>query len=156
YRKFLFAERGYVWLTHKGMQAAQLTYKPYTPAVGSLAHLHALTQLRLKLEARYQERLTWTGERELRRAYEHLAPDQRRVWHVPDAVLTLDQRQEVAIEVELTQKTDQRLTETVARLTQQYKGVWYFVADDVREAITKAIGSRTQIFRVYSFAEVLA
>lgn len=155
YRKFLFAERGYVWLTHKGMQTAQLSYKPYTPAVGSLTHLHALNELRLKLEERYQERLSWTCERELRRAYEHLAPDQRRVWHVPDAVITLDQRQEVALEVELTQKTDQRLIETVARLMQQYKGVWYFVSDDVRDAVVKAIGSRTQTFRVYNFAEVL-
>src|SRR5204863_7929133 len=102
-----------------------------------------------------QKRYAWTADRELRRSSEYRAPDQRRVWHVPDAVITLDQRQEVALEVELTQKTDQRLTETVARLTQQYKGVWYFVTDDVREAVVKAIGSRTQSFRVYRFAEVL-
>lgn len=55
YRKFLFAERGYVWLTHKGMQAAQLSYKPYLPAEGSLTHLHALNQLHLKLEEHLEE-----------------------------------------------------------------------------------------------------
>lgn len=154
YKKILFAEPGYVWLTALGLKAAHLDYKPYQPAVASLPHSHVLNELRLKLEGRYQARLTWVAERELRRGHERLDKDKRRGWHLPDAVVTLDQKA-IAIEVELTQKTDRRLTETVERLTQQYQGVWYFVSDDVREAVVKAIGTRTQIFRVYPLAEVL-
>jgi len=154
YKKILFAERGYVWLTSLGLKTASLNYKPHTPAVASLPHLHVLNELRLKLEGRYQGRLSWMAERELRRIHERLDKAKRRGWHLPDAVITLDQKV-VAIEVELTQKTDQRLTETVERLTQQYQGVWYFVADDVHDAVVQAIGNRSQSFRVYRLAEVL-
>lgn len=154
YKKILFAEPGYVWLTALGMKTAQLPYKPYTPAVASLPHLHALAALRLNLEGHYQTRLTWTAERELRRTQERLGKAQRSGWHLPDALVTLDE-QVVAIEVELTLKSDQRLSETVERLAQQYAGVWYFVTDEVRAAVDKAIGKRTQTFRVYRLAELL-
>jgi hypothetical protein len=155
YRKFLFAEPGYVWLTYKGMRTANLLYKTYTPTIGSLQHFHRINELRVSLEARYQGRLTWACEREQRRLYELMPNEKKKTWHLPDAVITLEERQEIAIEVEITQKTDKRLTETVERLAQQYKGVWYFVTDTTREAVTKAIGSRTQSFRIYSFAEVV-
>src|SRR5689334_423773 len=78
YKKILVAERGYVWLTAAGMKTAKLNYKLYVPTVGALAHLHAINELRLKLEERYPARLVWTAERELQRAHDRLAQDQRR------------------------------------------------------------------------------
>ena len=155
YRKFLFAERGYVWLTYKGMRTANLRYKTYSPAIASLAHFQRINELRVNLEERYKERLTWTCERELRRVYELMSAEKKKSWHLPDAVVTLEARQEIAIEVEITQKSDKRLLETVERLVQQYKGVWYFVTDETREAVVKAIGSRAQILRVYNLDEVV-
>jgi hypothetical protein len=154
YRKLLFAERGYVWLTYKGSKAAKLLYKTYSPSISPLNHFHHLNELRLNLEVRYKERLIWTCERELRRAHERLDKDKKKGWHMPDALITLDGR-EIAVEAEITQKSDKRLAETIEQLARQYKAVWYFVAEDTREAVVKAIGSRTQTFRVYSFAEVV-
>jgi hypothetical protein len=136
------------------MRTADLQYKMYVPAVGSLLHFHYLNELRISLELRYQGRISWTCERELRREHELKSKDRRKGWHLPDAVITLDGR-EIAIESEITQKSDTRLAQTIERLAQQYKGVWYFVTDDTRDAVVKAIGNRTQIFRVYSFSEIL-
>jgi hypothetical protein len=140
YRKILFAEPGYLWLTHKGMRTADLHYKMYIPTVGSLLHFHYLNELRISLELRYQERIRWTCERELRREHELLSKDKRKGWHLPDAVITLDGR-EIAIESEVTRKSDTRLAQTIERLSQQYKGVWYFVTDETKAAVVKAIDS---------------
>jgi hypothetical protein len=154
-KKFLFEDPGWLWLTNRGLHAVQLNYCLYLPSLGNLNHLHHLNELRITLENRYKERLTWKSERELRQAFERMSRDHKKDWHIVDAVITVDGGPEVGIEVELTQKSERRHTELVERLSRQYKGVWYFVTDDTKNAVERAIDKRRHIFRVYNFAEVL-
>jgi hypothetical protein len=114
----------WVWVTRSGLAACGLHYTVVPPALSRLAHIRAVTAVRLALEgtAGYQQaRAYWRGERRLRSGYrlgtrDHL-PDGEVHW--PDSALPsensapLDDNGTVlpwagecwAIEAELTRKT---------------------------------------------------
>jgi hypothetical protein len=123
-RVLLVGEPVFVWLTSLGQLACGVDFKTWRPqAVGRLAHLVAVTDVRMHVEARRPEAV-WVSERVIaRRDFE--AGERRR--HLPDAeVLIGDQR--VAVEVELTQKERRRTESIVAELRARYDAVWYFAA----------------------------
>ena len=121
-----FAETGvlsqgpaWVWLTRSGLQATGARYAPTPPALARLAHLRAVTAVRLALESvdAYRDGLAhWRSERHLRArlsgklgARDHL-PDAEVHWPDTPGQAPAWAGECWAIEVELTPKTVARTT----------------------------------------------
>lgn len=132
-RKFFFGKPEWVWLTTDGLSQMNLQYRTWSPKVSTLNHFHGVNQVRLRIEKNYEESFTWRSERALRRAYR----DDKGV-HVPDAEL-LHEAGVIGIEVELTQKSQQRLSDIMEKLAHQYEQVWYFVNQMTEQAVRAAI-----------------
>jgi len=104
--------RPWVWLTRAGLSACGLPYRAAAPALSRLAHLRAVTSVRLALEATSGYAAAgafWRGERRLRAAAggrvglrEHI-PDAEVHW--PDGAPVSFAGECWAIEAELTRKT---------------------------------------------------
>jgi len=131
-RKFFFGKPEWVWLSTAGLSQMNLVYRTWSPKVSTLDHFHSVNQVRLRIEKNYEESFVWRGERELRRRYR----DESGV-HVPDAEL-LHEAGVIGIEVELTQKSQNRLADITDRLAQQYEQVWYFVNQATEAAVRGA------------------
>ena len=113
----------WVWLTRAGLQACGVRYAPAPPALSRLAHIRAVSEIRLALEAApgYQAAAAhWRSERRLRArlggrlgARDHL-PDGEVHW--PDAGPDAWAGECWAIEAELTPKTVSRTTAIMREL----------------------------------------
>jgi hypothetical protein len=113
----------WTWLTRAGLQACGIRYSAAPPALPRLAHIRAVTAVRLALEgtAGYSDSAAyWRSERRLRArlggrlgAREHL-PDAEVHW--PDAATPAWAGECWAIEVELTPKTVSRTTAIMREL----------------------------------------
>jgi hypothetical protein len=104
----------WIWVTRKGLAACGLRYTAVPPALSRLAHIRAVTAVRLALQATpaYQQaRAYWRGERRLRAggrlgSRDHL-PDGEVHWPdgAPDGAPVPFAGECWAIEAELTRKT---------------------------------------------------
>lgn len=148
-RKFFFAQPDWIWLTGRGLHQMDLPYKPWTPKVSQLNHLHDVNRVRLRVEQHYGSKARWRGERQLRIQYRD-----RTGWHVSDGEVITQGGAVIAVEVELTQKSRKRVDEIVGRLAEQYDRVWYFVNDATRPVITAATRSCQDMVRLYDIEEV--
>lgn len=119
-RTILVGEPVFVWLTRRGKTAARSPYAVWCPTPGALAHVAAVTDVRLDIEHRHPDGI-WTSERELFRGGSY-----RRA-HRPDGVVELGGRG-VAVEVELTQKERRRARRIMQELVAAYGSVTYFAA----------------------------
>lgn len=123
-RALLVDEPVFVWLTRRGLSAAGLDYSVWRPNPGALAHIAAVSEVRLYLAERRPEAL-WVCERELaREARTELSGFGA---HRPDGLLVQDDR-ELAIEVELTQKRRSRAELIMRERLARYGSVLYFAA----------------------------
>jgi hypothetical protein len=113
----------WVWLTRSGLAACGLPYRASSPALSRLAHLRAVTAVRLALEATRAYTAAgafWRGERRLRaRAGGRVGLPE----HVPDAEVHWPDGAPVgfagecwAIEAELTPKTVARTAAIMAEI----------------------------------------
>jgi hypothetical protein len=127
--------RSWVVPTSAGLAFAGLPYPPWRPAYGRLAHVHAVSVVRLALEAAAPG-LQWISERALGR--ERRQADG--TWHLPDGAVEVPapadrpQLQQAfhAVEVELTPKSRPNLAEVFDTLTGNTVAVTYFApASDV-------------------------
>ena len=128
-RRFFFGKPEWVWLTPTGLSQMDLAYRSWSPKVSTLNHFHSVNQVRLRIEKGYEESFVWRSERTLRRLYR----DNKGI-HVPDAEL-LHEAGVIGIEVELTQKSQQRIRDIVDKLAHQYEQVWYFVNQTTEQAV---------------------
>jgi hypothetical protein len=105
---------GRVWLTptQDGLDLAGLPFERWNfggrradeePSGWGLRHVHAITVVRLELEAAHPGAV-WTPEREFHRQRQEAASRVR----VPDGALDLDDGQRVGVEVELSRKRPDR------------------------------------------------
>lgn len=149
YQKFYHSQPGWVWLSTAGLRTQGLPYAPFSPRQGTdLTHLYYLNEVRLNLEEKYTVRLLWESERGLKKqAGEEKNP------HVPDGVVTIDGNR-VAVEVELTPKSDKRTKEAIQELLKHYPGVWYFVTDVTAPVIERAAGHSERV-RLYPLKAVV-
>jgi hypothetical protein len=102
----------WIWLTRAGLAVCGLSFPATTPALSRLAHLRAVTAVRLALEATSAYRAAggfWRSERKLRARMggrvglrEHI-PDGEVHW--PDGTLAVWAGECWAVEAELTRKT---------------------------------------------------
>jgi hypothetical protein len=129
--------RSWVVPTSAGLAFAGLPYTPWRPAYGRLAHVHAVSVVRLALEAEHPGlRERWISER----ARERERRAQGASWHRADAAVEVPapadrpglQQALHAIEVELTPKSRPNLAEVFDTLTGNTVAVTYFApAGDV-------------------------
>jgi hypothetical protein len=114
----------FVWPTRLGLRTAGLSYAVWEPSPGALAHVEAVTDVRLHVE-RSESDLSWVSERDI---------STRPGAHRPDGLVVVDGR-EVAIEVELTRKSRARVRAIVCELVARYSAIVYFTADGPRPLI---------------------
>lgn len=132
----------YLWLTSDGLKLTHLDFKPLKPASDSLDHCYWCTQVRRFLAERRPESI-WKAERFLRQHAVRTQREQRGEGRaspsseVPDAHVETD-RGVIAIEVELSRKSPQRLVEILRERTHAYYTVWYFCSPDARRGVEQA------------------
>ena len=123
-----------VWLTADGMAVAGFPWRPYDPTFATVAHRHAVGLVRA--EAETMPAVTWVCERELREG------QGSRPLHLPDGVvLSADadgRRWRTAVEVELTRKTEARVTAILRLLLSTYDDVVYRTTRDVGAVVERA------------------
>jgi hypothetical protein len=127
-RRLLVGEPAWVIPTGAGLRAADLSFGMWQPRIGLLAHVAAVNDVRLHVQAR-APLSEWVPERLLVR-------ERQAGQHLPDGVVLTD-GQRVAIEVELTVKSQRRATAILDELTGRYDTVLYFCAAGPHRQLTQ-------------------
>jgi hypothetical protein len=117
-RPLLAGEPTWLWLTRAGARASGRDFGAWTPRLGMLAHVEAVTWVRLYVQSRSPSS-EWVCERVLLRD----RADPRD--HVPDGAV-VSGRESHAIEVELTVKSRTRTERILDELSQTHDAAVYF------------------------------
>jgi len=136
-RALLVGQPTCLWLTRAGLEALTLPYRSWTPKPEGLTHLLAINQARLWVERAVPE-AQWRSERAIQAERPYLRR-QDHLGHTPDAELHYPDGRSVAVEVELSLKTPQRLPAIVYDLAARYEGIWYFCPQAVEASLRRAI-----------------
>ena len=141
YKVFYVRQRGWLWLTRKGIKYTGLDLRYYEPSPASLPHLAAINEIRLIIEERRPQD-TWKSERELR-SEQDVRQKGSIIKHLPDAELISANGSVIAIEGELTIKSEKRLQEALYDLAanKRYNTIWYFCPENVYEALQRIIAT---------------
>lgn len=164
--KWRVGQSGRLWVvpTRRGFAG-----RPWRPgsALSLLEHMRQVAVVRLFVEARggRDERwagVEWVSERVLRRGSEFAGAGV----HCPDGLLRFPSGRVLAVEVELTVKSDRdpwggrRLDRIVAESARRWDGVLYVcapsvqpVVERVRDGLPGPLGRRVQVTRLPSLAE---
>jgi DNA-binding transcriptional ArsR family regulator len=118
-RRLLVGEPAWVIPTSTGLRAAGHGFGIWQPRIGLLTHVAAVNDVRLHIQAR-SPGSEWIAER-------LLARERQAGEHLPDGVVLVD-GQRVAIEVELTTKSQRRLTAILDEITGRFDTALYFCA----------------------------
>jgi hypothetical protein len=135
-KKILASTPPWIWLTPYGLRELDLDFKPFSPRLGSLPHLHAINFVRMLTEMQARD-AEWISQRYL------LAEQPRRragedIPHIPDAEVYY-QDAGYAIEVELTVKAHARLVTILRELVQMYDFVFYYASEEAAQAVHNAL-----------------
>ncbi|HYM53918.1 MAG TPA: hypothetical protein VES97_01040 [Solirubrobacteraceae bacterium] len=131
-RLLLVGEPAWVLPTAAGLRACGSSFGVWQPRIGLLTHVAAVGDVRLHIQGRSPES-EWVPERVLAR-------DRKAGEHLPDAVV-LAEGQRVAIEVELTVKSQRRVTGILDELTRRFDAVVYFCAPAPHRPLTELTGT---------------
>lgn len=167
YRRFSVETPGWVWVTPLGLemlhgQGLVPKYGRHTLRESTFEHLHALNSVRLDYERRHPQ-YRWVSERTLRKLLGQREQGDD-LAHLPDAQLWLDDHRAVAVEVELSPKSDEDYDQILDELvvsgvllpdgtTFVYRTVWYFVssANDVHAQAWRLVeAARARLPEPYS------
>jgi DNA-binding CsgD family transcriptional regulator len=118
-QRVLVGQPAWVMPTRAGLRACGSQYKVWQPKLGVLLHTEAVNDVRLHIQAR-SPGAEWVSERALAR-------DRREGEHLPDALVITD-GQRVAVEVELTLKSERRIRAILQELTGRFDMVLYYCA----------------------------
>jgi hypothetical protein len=151
-RAVLVGQPVFLWLTRRGQRVAGSEYSLWRPNPGALAHIAAVTDVRLWVAERHP-RAGWVCERELAREAQHTGTGGQ---HRPDGLVVLDAR-ELPIEVELSHKRRARRERIMRELVARYGQAVYFAPDGPRQGLeetARSIGSeRVQVLELPSGKE---
>ncbi len=159
YRKILYDDPGWVWLTKKGLQAMQVEGRFLEPSPANLEHLYWINETRALIEHTYgtYPGFRWEGERQIRMIRERLQaqkkedtylsiPFEYQGRHRPDALVRYQvnvkdgEREAVcAIEVELSEKSYEAWKKIFLELAQYYANAHYYVDASIKASLTKAL-----------------
>jgi hypothetical protein len=115
--RVLVGQPAWVTPTRAGLRACGSQYKLWQPKLGVLLHTAAVNDVRLHIQSR-SPGSEWVSERALAR-------DRRAGEHLPDGVVVTD-GQRVAVEVELTVKSERRVRAILDELTGRFEMVLYY------------------------------
>jgi hypothetical protein len=139
----------FVWLTRRGQRIAGSEYSLWRPNPGALAHIAAVTDVRLWVAQRHP-RADWVCERELVREAQLTGTCGQ---HRPDGLVVIDGR-ELPVEVELSHKRPARRERIMRELVARYGQAVYFAPDGPRQGLeetARSIGSeRVQVLELPS------
>ncbi len=138
FRTFLAGEKGWVWLSKRGLEYSGLgDVRYYEPKLESLRHHYYVNQARLYIEQQRPDGI-WKAERIIR--YEQPAlPAGKKAPHIPDALLIKADGDAIAIEVELSSKKRERVLDILRELSASYYRTWYFVAQPAWAVVEAAL-----------------
>jgi len=122
----------WVMPTAAGLAVCGLPYEVWTPALGRLAHVGAINDVRAHVQAQRPES-EWISERQLEL---EVAKAARRGKHLPDGVLILEGRN-VAIEVELTAKKPEQAEAALDDHAEGFDGILYYCAPKAYRQLTR-------------------
>ena len=140
YEVLLVRQPPWYWVTPQGQTLMGLAGRPWTPTIRGhhgLERRYYATQVRLWLERTYpeaawrSERLLWQSQGARSRKGEAQDP-------IPDAEVQFGRRR-IAIEVELTAKTEERWQEILAERAARYDQVWYFTSAQLHRDLGRAL-----------------
>jgi hypothetical protein len=157
YTKFFYNKPAWVWLSGRGLYHAGLPFRSREPSIQYLNHYHYINSVRLLLETKGIE--SWVSERHLRHSLESNLHTQKgmphngKKPHLPDAIVTYDGN-EVAIEVELTRKSDSILDAILRDLEQRYQYIWYFTSGSIKSVLEGKINNNPK-FVLYDLVDML-
>src|SRR5262249_3081688 len=132
-RRLLVGEPAWVVPTTSGLRACGQRFGVWRPRLGMLAHVAAVNDVRLHVAQRSPD-----SERVSERLLLLARPGRE---HLPDAVVLSDERR-VAIEVELTIKSQRRTTAILDELSARFDAVLYFCAPGPRRLLLEHEASR--------------
>jgi hypothetical protein len=118
-QRMIVGEPAWVTPTGAGLAACGAGFGVWRPRIGLLAHVAAVNDVRLHIQGRAPG-TEWIPERVLAR-------ERRAGEHLPDGVAITEGRR-VAIEVELTVKSRERVTTILDELAGRFDAVLYFCA----------------------------
>lgn len=128
-RRLLVGESVWAIPTSRGLRAAGQGFGIWHPRLGGLAHVATVTDVRLHIHARSPDS-EWVSERVLARERE---PGE----HLPDGVVMTREGQHVAIEAELTVKSQHRVRLILDELSGRFDTVLYFCAPGPYRQLSK-------------------
>lgn len=131
----VLGQPAWVWLTRRGLEQVGLDFRFWEPKAEGLAHLAAINEARLWVEQRHPE-ARWRSERQLRRE-QPVTRSQENLAHRPDAEVVLGP-QTVAVEVERSAKTPQRMPAILYDLAARYASIWYFCPPAMKPNLARA------------------
>jgi hypothetical protein len=129
-RAVLVGQPVFVWLTRRGQRVAGSEYSLWRPNPGALAHIAAVTDVRLWVGQRHPH-ADWVCERELAREAQLMGTSGQ---HRPDGLVVLDGR-ELPVEVELSHKRPARRERIMRELVARYGQAVYFAPDGPRQGL---------------------
>jgi hypothetical protein len=135
-RAVLVGQPVFVWLTRRGQRVAGSEYSLWRPNPGALAHIAAVTDVRLWVADRHPQ-AEWVCERELAREARLTETGGR---HRPDGLVVLDGR-ELPVEVELSHKRPARRERIMRELVARYGQAVYFAPDGPRQGLEETASS---------------
>ncbi len=127
-RRLLVGEPAWVIPTGAGLRAAGQSFGVWRPRIGLLAHVAAVNEVRLHVQARSPQS-EWVPERVLAR-------DRAAGEHLADGVVLIG-GQRVAIEGELTVKSQRRVRAILDELSGRFDAVLYFCASGPHRQLTE-------------------
>jgi len=139
YKVFYVGQKGWFWLTSKGLRYFDIPLRSYEPTPASLNHLYAVNAIRY-LTALRRPADTWRSERVLR-SEQHTNQEGSKLAHLPDAEVISPNETIKAIECELTVKNEKYLEKVVFDLAgnARYNAIWYFLPSHVKPAVISTI-----------------
>jgi hypothetical protein len=126
--RMIVGEPAWVTPTSAGLAACGAGFGVWRPRIGLLSHVAAVNDVRLHIQGRAPE-TEWIPER-------LLARERRAGEHLPDGVAITEGRR-VAIEVELTVKSRERVTAILDELAGRFDAVLYFCAPGPYRQLTE-------------------
>jgi hypothetical protein len=135
-RRTIFAgEHAWLWPTREGLELSGDPLPYWEPRPGILEHVYWVNEIRFRVATKHPDS-SWRSERRLRAE----AGGANRPEHMPDG-LVLKAGKQIAIEVQLAQKSRDRAADTLSYLTDSYDGAWVFArAGGPTAAIETALG----------------
>lgn len=136
-RKIIGDQPNWIWLTGVGLSQMELPFTYVEPKPGKLNHIYWNNYVRMHVE-KVQPTRRWISERALKWGREgrkqwNLHPVDAEVWSGED----LSKR--IAIEVEVTAKSEERTVEIMQNLVRyEYMKIWYFVNRETKGVVRRS------------------